>query len=256
MNSKEIAIEFDSVTKIYHRNLKSLNLKLIFISLWHNLGKKRKSEKVKLPVKSLDNISFKIHKGETVGIIGKNGSGKSTALKIIAGISAPSSGTVTIRGKITSMLELGAGFHPDFTGRENIFLNGSLFGMTNFYLSSKLDEIVEFSELGEYINEPLRTYSAGMIARLAFSIAIQTDPEILLIDEVLAVGDIAFQEKCMKKFEEIQSSGKTTIVLVTHSLEQAKKHCSKVIWIQNSKLMKIGVPETIVSEYDECMHVK
>jgi ABC-type polysaccharide/polyol phosphate transport system ATPase subunit len=249
MNSQEIAIKFDSVTKIYHKNLKALNLRLLFVNAGSDI-------KPILPIKSLDNISFEIFKGETVGIIGQNGSGKSTALKIIAGISSPTNGSVMIDGKITTMLELGSGFHGDFTGRENIFLNGSLFGMSNYYLSSKVDEIIAFSELESKIDEPVRTYSAGMIARLGFSIAIQTQPEILLIDEILAVGDIAFQEKCLCKFEEIKKSGKTTVVLVTHSLEQAKEHCSKIIWIQNSKLQGVGSPSDLVDEYDTYMHVK
>jgi ABC-type polysaccharide/polyol phosphate transport system ATPase subunit len=246
MQNKEIAIKFDRVSKVYHRNLRAFNIREVFVRFMQAQTQRQN-------IKSLDNISFEIFKGESVGIIGQNGSGKSTALKIIAGISQPTEGSVTIQGKITSMLELGAGFHPEFTGRENIFLNGSLFGMTNYYLNSKFTEIVEFSELGDKIEMPVRTYSAGMIARLGFSIAIQTQPEILLIDEVLAVGDIAFQEKCLKKFEEIKRSGKTTIVLVTHSLEQAKEHCNKIIWIQESKLMGISSTE-LIDKYDQFMH--
>lgn len=175
---------------------------------------------------------------------------------MMAGISAPSEGKITIKGKITSMLELGSGFHPDFTGRENIFLNGSLFGMSNDYLNSKTEEIIEFSELGEKIDKPIRTYSSGMTARLAFSIAIQTQPEILLIDEILAVGDLTFREKCLNKFKDIRANKDTTVVMVTHSLDDAKKHCSKTIWIQNSKLMAMGSSDEVVKEYIACMEKK
>ncbi len=244
---KEIVIKFENISKSYYSGIKAFNLREVFARLLQPKDLNRPE------IKSLDDVSFEVYKGETVGIIGQNGSGKSTALKIIAGISAPTAGKLTLKGKITSMLALGAGLHPDFTGRENIFLNGSLFGMSNYYLSSKVAEIIDFSELGEKIDQPLRTYSSGMMARLSFSVAIQTQPEILLIDEVLAVGDIAFQEKCLQKFEEIKSQKNTTIVMVTHSLEQAEEHCSKVIWIQNSKLMGIGSPKKIVEEYTKAM---
>ncbi len=247
MNKDEIIIKFENVSKTYHSSLRSFNIREIFARVLQPKDSKPKE------IKSLDNVSFEIYKGETVAIIGQNGSGKSTALKLIAGISGPSEGKVTIKGEITSMLALGAGLHPDFTGRENIFLNGSLFGMSNNYLSSRTADIIEFSELGEKIDQPVRTYSSGMMARLSFSIAIQVQAEILLIDEVLAVGDIAFQEKCLQKFEEIKKRKETTIVMVTHSLKQAEEHCSKVIWIQNSKLMKVGSPKEIVKEYTEIM---
>ncbi len=247
---KEIVVQFKNVSKIYHSAIKSFNLREVFARLY------QPKQPIITKYKSLDNISFEIFKGETVAIIGKNGSGKSTALKMIAGLSAPTEGEIIINGKITSMLELGSGFHPDFTGRENIFLNGSLFGMSNYYLNSKVEEIIAFSELGDKIEEPVRTYSSGMMSRLAFSVAIQTQPEILIIDEVLAVGDIAFQEKCLNKFEEIKANKNTTIIMVTHSLEQATEHCSKTIWIQTGKLMGVGSSPEIIEEYKNLMAQK
>ncbi|MDX1919132.1 MAG: ABC transporter ATP-binding protein [Candidatus Caenarcaniphilales bacterium] len=241
--SKEIAVKFEEVSKTYYKGLKAIQLRRLLIDL---LKPKTSEEKI---IQSLEPVSFEINKGEVVGIIGKNGSGKSTTLKLIAGISHPTTGKITINGKITTMLSLGAGFHPDFTGRENVFLNGTLFGMSNYYLHSRLQSIIEFSELGAKIDEPVRTYSAGMLSRLGFSVAIQTQPEILLIDEVLAVGDNAFQEKCLAKFEEIKKSAETTIILVTHSMEQVTKHCQKAIWINKGKLMGVGEPDEIVDKY-------
>ncbi|MDJ0625419.1 MAG: ABC transporter ATP-binding protein [Candidatus Caenarcaniphilales bacterium] len=238
-----IAVSFKKVTKIYHQELKVTRLKEILTGIF------KKKSQVDKKVYKFDSVSFDIFKGECVGIIGKNGSGKSTALGMIAGITTPTSGEIHINGKVTTMLELGSGFHPDFSGKENIFLNGSLFGMSNYYLTQKINEIVEFSELGNKIYEPIRTYSAGMKARLAFSIAIQTQPEILLIDEVLAVGDIAFQKKCLQKFEEIKKEKETTIIYVTHSMEQVTQHCSRAIWLHNGKLMGDGPPKEISDEY-------
>lgn len=237
------AVKFEGVSKTYYKGLKSFQLRRLLTDL---IKPKTTEEKI---VQSLEPLSFDIYKGEIVGIIGKNGSGKSTTLKLIAGICHPTTGKITLNGKVTTMLSLGAGFHPDFTGRENVFLNGTLFGMSNYYLHSKIQDIIDFSELGAKIDEPVRTYSAGMLSRLGFSVAIQTQPEILLIDEILAVGDNAFQEKCLAKFEEIKKSGETTIILVTHSMEQVINHCQKAIWINKGKLMGIGEPNQIVESY-------
>ena len=196
----------------------------------------------------LNDINLNIKKGETVALIGTNGSGKSTLLKLMTKIIYPNEGTITIDGKLTSLLELGAGFHPDFTGRENIYFNASIFGLTRKEIDSRIDEIIEFSELGEYIDNPVRTYSSGMYMRLAFSVAINVDAEILLIDEILAVGDQHFQDKCYSKLEELKNSGKT-IVIVTHSLEVVKKLCHRAIWIYKGQVKLDGDPIYVIDEY-------
>lgn len=200
--------------------------------------------------KVLKNINLNIKKGETVALIGTNGSGKSTLLKLMTRIIYPDEGTISIDGKLTSLLELGAGFHPDFTGRENIYFNASIFGLTRKEIDSRIDEIIEFSELGEYIDNPVRTYSSGMYMRLAFSVAINVDAEILLIDEILAVGDQHFQDKCYSKLEELKKSGKT-IVIVTHSLEVVKKLCHRAIWIYKGQVKLDGDPIYVIDEYLE-----
>lgn len=196
----------------------------------------------------LKNINLDIIKGETVALIGTNGSGKSTLLKLMTKILYPNKGTLETRGKLTSLLELGAGFHPDFTGRENIYFNASIFGLTRKEIDKRINEIIEFSELGSFIDNPVRTYSSGMYMRLAFSIAINVDAEILLIDEILAVGDQHFQDKCFKKLKELRNSEKT-IVIVTHSLEQVKTLCTRAIWIYNGEVRMDGSPNIVVEEY-------
>lgn len=196
----------------------------------------------------LKNINLDIAKGETVGLIGTNGSGKSTLLKLMTKIYYPNQGTIETKGKLTSLLELGAGFHPDFTGRENIYFNAAIFGLTEPEINSRIDEIIEFSELGPAIDEPIRTYSSGMYMRLAFSIAINVDAEILLIDEILAVGDQHFQEKCYDKLKELKNSEKT-IVFVSHSLEIVKELCTRAIWIYQGEFRLDGDPTYVIDEY-------
>lgn len=196
----------------------------------------------------LKDISLNIKKGETVALIGTNGSGKSTLLKLMTRIIFPNSGTIEKDGKLTSLLELGAGFHPDFTGRENIYFNASIFGLTRKEIDNRIDEIIEFSELGEFIDNPIRTYSSGMYMRLAFSVAINVDADILLIDEILAVGDQHFQDKCYRKLEELRDSGKT-IVIVTHSLDVVKKLCHRAIWIYKGEFRLDGDPVYVIDEY-------
>lgn len=198
----------------------------------------------------LKNIDLNIKKGETVALIGINGSGKSTLLKLMTKIIFPTEGTLTTNGKLTSLLELGAGFHPDFTGRENIYFNASIFGLSEKEIENRIEEIVEFSELGRFIDDPIRTYSSGMYMRLAFSVAINVDAEILLIDEILAVGDQHFQEKCFAKLTELRDSGKT-IVIVTHSLDVVKSLCHRAIWLYNGKIRSDGDPTYVVSKYLE-----
>lgn len=196
----------------------------------------------------LKNINLDIKKGETVALIGTNGSGKSTLLKLMTKILYPNKGTLETHGKLTSLLELGAGFHPDFTGRENIYFNAAIFGLTRQEIDKRIDEIIEFSELGDFIDNPVRTYSSGMYMRLAFSIAINVDAEILLIDEILAVGDQHFQDKCFAKLKEMKES-KKTIVIVTHSLGQVKELCNRAIWIYNGEVRMDGTPNEVVDEY-------
>lgn len=234
------AIEIKNVNKyfrIYHDKGTSLKEKLLFV-------KRNKYEKRMV----LDDVSFNIEKGDAVGLIGKNGCGKSTLLKLMAKIIYPNSGTVDVNGRVSSMIELGAGFHPDMTGRENIFINASIFGLTHKEIENEIDKIIEFSELGDAIDTPVRTYSSGMYMRLAFSVAIHVSADILLIDEILAVGDWSFQNKCFSKLKEIQNQG-TTIVIVSHSLSQIEEICNKSIWLCNGKIKMIGNPEEVHSEY-------
>lgn len=196
----------------------------------------------------LKNINMDIKKGETVALIGTNGSGKSTLLKLMTKIIFPNKGTVETNGKLTSLLELGAGFHQDFTGRENIYFNASIFGLTRKEIDARIQDIIDFSELGEFIDHPVRTYSSGMYMRLAFSVAINVDAEILLIDEILAVGDQHFQEKCYRKLKELKDSDKT-IVIVTHSLDVVKDLCDRAVWIYKGELKLDGDPIYVIDEY-------
>lgn len=196
----------------------------------------------------LKNIDLEIEKGHAVGLIGRNGSGKSTLLKIMTKILYPDKGSLTVVGRVSSLLELGAGFHPEFTGIENIYMNASILGLSKKEIDSKLSEIVSFSELGEYINQPVRIYSSGMYMRLAFSVAISVDPEILLIDEVLAVGDSAFQNKCIEKIKELKGKGKT-IVIVTHDNSMVEKICDRAVWLQDGEITADGSPREVIMEY-------
>lgn len=200
----------------------------------------------------LKNINLDIKKGETVALIGTNGSGKSTLLKLMTKILYPNKGTVETNGKLTSLLELGAGFHADFTGRENIYFNASVFGLTKKEIEGRVNDIIEFSELGSFIDNPVRTYSSGMYMRLAFSVAINVDAEILLVDEILAVGDAHFQEKCFKKLKELRDSDKT-IVIVSHSLGPIRDLCSRGIWIYDGEVRMDGEINEVIDAYvKEC----
>lgn len=196
----------------------------------------------------LKDINLDIRKGETVALIGTNGSGKSTLLKLMTKIIFPNQGSITTNGKLTSLLELGAGFHEDFTGRENIYFNASIFGLTRAEIDARIQEIIDFSELGEFIDTPIRTYSSGMYMRLAFSVAINVDADILLIDEILAVGDQHFQDKCYAKLEQLRDSGKT-IVIVTHSLGVVKELCHRAIWIYKGEVRLDGDPHYVIDQY-------
>lgn len=198
---------------------------------------------------ALQDVSFTVGKGEVIGIIGRNGSGKSTLLKIIAGIMKPTKGLITCRGNIVPMLELGSGFDTELTGRENLFLNGAILGYSKKYLIDREHDIIAFSELGQFIDEPLRTYSSGMMMRLAFSIATIVNPEILIVDEILAVGDAPFQEKSRARMLELMSGG-TTVFFVSHSLEQIREMCTRVIWLEHGRIRMIGQTTTVCNQYE------
>ena len=198
---------------------------------------------------ALKDVSFTVKKGEVVGLIGHNGAGKSTLLKVISGILRPSEGSVTVRGNIVPMLELGSGFDMDLTGRENIFLNGAILGYSEEFIKKKYRDIVEFSELGEeFLNMPLRNYSSGMLARLAFSVATVVEPEVLIVDEVLSVGDADFQKKSMNRMVELMSGG-TTVLFVSHSIEQIQKMCNRVVWLDHGRVVEEGISEAVCANY-------
>ena len=204
---------------------------------------------------ALDNVSFELEKGKTLGLIGNNGAGKSTTLKLISGILKPTSGTIITRGNVVPMLELGAGFDLELTGKENIFLNGAILGYSKEYLTSKYDEIVEFAEIKDFIDMPIRNYSSGMMARLAFSIASVVQPEILIVDEILAVGDTAFQEKSFNRMKELMSGG-ATVLFVSHDLDKIEEMCDKVIWLNHGKVVDIGDTKEICAKYRESQNKK
>ena len=197
---------------------------------------------------ALKNVSVNIEKGEVVGLIGSNGAGKSTLLKIVSGVMKPTTGKVTVNGVISPMIELGAGFDPELTARENIYLNGAILGYSEEFINEKFDDIVEFSELRDFLDVPVRNFSSGMVAKLAFSIATIVEPEILIVDEILSVGDIKFQEKSKGKMMSMIKGG-TTVLYVSHSLESIKEICTKVIWIEHGEVIEIGSPKKVCSDY-------
>lgn len=234
------AIEVERVRKgfkIYYDKGHTLKEKLLF--------RKRRQYEERIV---LNEISFEVKKGEAVGLIGENGCGKSTTLKLLTKIMYPDSGKIEMKGRISSLIELGAGFHPDMSGRENIYINASIFGLTKKEIHARMDRIIAFSELEEWIDNPVRTYSSGMYMRLAFAVAIHVDADILLIDEILAVGDAAFQAKCFNRLREIKAAG-TTIVIVSHSLGQIEQICERSIWIQNGKIKADGTPRMVHPVY-------
>ena len=202
---------------------------------------------------ALQDISFEVKQGSTFGIIGSNGSGKSTLLKCLTGILSPDRGHIHVNGRIAALLELGAGFHPEMSGRENIFLNGAILGMTSKEIQRKLDEIIDFAGLEHFIDTPVKNYSSGMTVRLGFAVAINVDPEILIIDEVLAVGDVAFQQKCLEKIEDFRNDGRT-IILVSHGLGQVAQICDTVAWIEKGVLRETGEAQKVVSNYNAISH--
>lgn len=248
MDNKVIIV--DGVTKLYKLYDKPMNRLKESLSLTH---KKYHTEHF-----ALDKIDFSVNKGECLGIIGTNGSGKSTLLKIITGVLNPTEGKVTVNGKISALLELGAGFNMEYTGIENIYLNGTMMGFTEKEMDAKLQDIIDFAEIGEFIYQPVKTYSSGMFARLAFAVAINVEPDILIVDEALSVGDIFFQAKCYKKFNEFKEAGKT-IVFVSHDLSSVLKYCDRTLLIHKGKQIKLGktsevvdiFKKILVNQYDE-----
>lgn len=244
MRNKEDVIEVTDVCKkfkVYYDKGKTLKEKAL------RADRNKYTER-----EVLKDISFCVKKGEAVGLIGQNGCGKSTTLKLLTRIMYPDAGTVELKGRVSSLLELGAGFHPDMSGRENIYINASIFGLRRKEIEKRMDEIISFSELGEYIDNPIRTYSSGMYMRLAFSVAINVNADILLIDEILAVGDVNFQAKCFNKMMEIKKQG-TTIVLVSHSMDQVERICERSIWIQEGRIRMDGPSREVHSQYLDFM---
>jgi ABC-type polysaccharide/polyol phosphate transport system ATPase subunit len=241
----EPAIELSNVTKIYRRygGRQFATLKSAFLqrSILRDL---RPSE----TFAALQDVSFVVRPGSTLGVIGRNGSGKSTALKLVAGITKPTAGQVSVRGRISALIELGAGFHPEISGRENIFINGIMLGLPRREIQRRFDEIVEFAELKDFIDAPVKTYSSGMYMRLGFAVAIHVDPDVLLVDEVLAVGDEGFTHKCLDKFAEFKRRNKT-ILLVTHSLGLVERFCDEALWLDAGRKRGEGDPKRVIGEY-------
>lgn len=241
--NKQVSIIVDHADLIFEVQTEKIDtLKETFVRSL----KRNKSKKIK--IHAINDISFKIYKGEKVGIIGYNGAGKSTLLNLITGIYSPDGGSVTTYGNISPLLSLGAGFDPNFSGRKNIILNGAVLGYDKEYLESKVDEIIEFSELGEYIDIPIKNYSNGMLAKLGFSIATAVNPDILIIDEILGVGDVNFRKKSADKIKSLMDGG-TTVLLVSHSIPQIRELCDKAIWIDNGKLKEIGEVNKVCDNY-------
>src|ERR1700730_10747531 len=239
------AIELTNVSKIYRRyggrQFSTLKSALLQRSILRDLQPGE-------TFPALTDVSFSVPKGSTFGVIGRNGSGKSTELKLVAGITKPTSGTVRVDGRISALIELGAGFHPEISGRENVFINGIMLGMSKREIQARFDEIVDFAELREFIDAPVKTYSSGMYMRLGFAVAIHVDPDVLLVDEVLAVGDEGFTHKCLDKFAEFRRRGKT-ILLVTHSLNLVERFCDEALWLDGGHAMSHGDPKRVVGAY-------
>lgn len=242
---EDYAIEVNDVTMVFNMASEQLNsLKEYFIKI-------AKHELFFEEFKALKNISFKIKRGETVGLVGTNGSGKSTMLKVIAGVLEPTSGNCVVRGNIAPLIELGAGFDYELTARENIYLNGALLGYTKEFLDSKMEEIIEFAELEDFMDMPLKNYSSGMTARIAFAIATITEPDVLIVDETLSVGDVFFQRKCEKRIKHFVDSGDVTVLLVSHSMDQVERICERAIWIEKGDMRMDGPVEDVCQAYRE-----
>ncbi len=244
---KDLAISVNQIEKsfrVYYDRGYTLKEKLLF---------KNRSKYEKRQV--IHNISFDVKKGEAVALIGGNGCGKSTTLKLLSKILYPDKGTITINGRVSCLIELGAGFHPDMSGRENIYINAAIFGLKRKEVDERLQDIIDFSELWDYIDNPVRTYSSGMYMRLAFAIAVNVNADVLLVDEILAVGDLAFQKKCFNRISQMKADG-VTIVLVSHSMDQIEAICDRSIWIKDGSVEMDGAPSEVHPKYIEFMQTK
>ncbi len=235
-------IEFDGVSKVFARHTQRKLLR----GYLHGLLARRHTEKFY----ALRDVSFRIDRGESVALVGANGAGKSTLLSLMAGISAPNEGRVSVEGKVAALLDLGSGFHPELTGRENIHLNAALLGLHRRAVDTKEESIIDFAGLADFIDEPLKTYSSGMTMRLAFSVAIELDPDILIVDEVLAVGDQAFQAKCLEKVRQFVLAGKTMLA-VSHSTAKIRELCKRALWLDHGKLMMDGSIADVIQAYEQ-----
>ncbi len=244
------AIRVRGLTKLYRRmapgfRLRTLKSALLDGSLTHGL---RPEE----TIRALEEVSFTVGAGEAFGVIGSNGSGKSTLLKLLAGMIRPTEGTIDVEGRVAALIELGAGFHPEISGRENVYINGAVLGLSRREVERRFDEIVAFSGLGDFIEEPVKNYSSGMYVRLGFAVAIHTDPDVLLVDEVLAVGDEAFSHRCLRRIEEFLARGKT-LLLVSHSLPLIEEFCSRALWLESGRLRQLGSPRFVVDAYRQAV---
>lgn len=239
----DTVISFEHISKEF-RLAKTRSLQDFFVNIFDKEMRGRRH------FWALSDISFSVRAGETVGILGPNGSGKSTILKLISRVIDPTSGIITVSGRLSALLELGAGFHSDLTGRENIFLNGSILGLSRKVMNKKLGSIINFADIGEFIDVPLRNYSSGMQMRLGFSVAVHVEPEIILVDEVLAVGDYSFQQKCLDRIRQLQKQG-VTILFVSHDFEEVEKLCSRALWLENGRLCADGNVTDILNEMKE-----
>ena len=244
-SKQPMAVEVKDVTMIFNMASESLgSLKEYFISLArHKLFFEE--------FRALKNISFDVHRGEVVGLVGTNGSGKSTMLKILAGVLEPSEGEVKVHGNIAPLIELGAGFDPELSARENIYLNGALLGYTKEFIDANFDGIIEFAELKDFVDMPLKNFSSGMVARIAFAIATITEPDILIVDETLSVGDVFFQQKCERRIQHFIESGDVTVLFVSHSMEQVERICQRAVWIEKGDLRMDGPVDEVCKAYHD-----
>lgn len=242
-SQEKYSIEVEDVSMIFNMASEVLtNLKEYFI-------KTMKHELFFKEFRALNHVSFKVSRGEVVGLVGTNGSGKSTMLKCIAGVLEPSEGSITVRGNIAPLIELGAGFDPELTARENIYLNGALLGYTKEFIDSHLQDIIDFAELQDFMDMPLKNYSSGMVARIAFAIATVTEPDVLIVDETLSVGDVFFQEKCEARIKSFIDSGHVTVLFVSHSIEQVERICTRAVWIEKGQQRMDGPVEEVCRAY-------
>jgi lipopolysaccharide transport system ATP-binding protein len=239
-------IRVEGVSKLYRRTLPGDRLRTLKSALvGRSLASGLKPEE---SIAALETVDFAVHHGEAFGVIGGNGSGKSTLLKLVAGMLKPTTGRITVAGRVAALIELGAGFHPEISGRENVFINGAVLGLTRKQIESRYAEIVEFSGLGDFMEEPVKNYSSGMYVRLGFAVAVNTDPDVLLVDEVLAVGDEAFAHRCLRRIEEFLAAGKT-LLLVSHSLDLVEGVCDRVLWLDNGRQRLVGEPRRVIDAY-------